>query len=321
MQQAVIGEIRMKIKNITILGGGLMGSGITQIFASRQCKVTIFDTLGQQCKALGNIQTNMLQMKKYDLCQDDDIENTINQISITDNIEKAIDGAELVIETIPENLALKQKIFAQLDQICPCSTILASGTSVISITEIAKYVKNKERVIGLHFWNPPFLIPLVEVIRTQWTADSVFERGYQIMKAFGKRPVRVNKDIPGFLVNRLQHALWREAIYLVEQGIADAKTVDEGIRYGFGLRLPILGPLENADMVGTDLTLAIHEYVFPYLNNSTQPSPLLKEKVAKGQLGFKSGEGFQQWSDDDITSSRERLLDYLLMGISGSNLK
>jgi len=149
------------------------------------------------------------------------------------------------------------------------------------------------------------------VIRTEWTDDALFERTVALLAWAGKRPVRVNKDVPGFLVNRLQHALWREAIYLVEAGIADAHTVDEGIRYGFGLRLPALGPLENADMVGTDLTLAIHEYIFPHLNNATTPSPLLRELVASGKLGFKSGEGFQSWNEASINNSREHLLNYL----------
>jgi 3-hydroxybutyryl-CoA dehydrogenase len=135
---------------------------------------------------------------------------------------------------------------------------------------------------------------------------------FNLMKLVGKHPIRVNKDVPGFVANRLQHALWREAISIVERGIADAATVDESIRYGFGLRLPILGPMENADMVGTDLTLAIHEYILKHLENSPEPSKLLKEKVNIGELGFKTGTGFQNWSPADIQQSKTKLIQYLL---------
>jgi 3-hydroxybutyryl-CoA dehydrogenase len=130
----------------------------------------------------------------------------------------------------------------------------------------------------------------------------------------GKHPVRVNKDVPGFVANRLQHALWREAISIVEKGIANAATVDECIRFGFGLRLPVLGPMENADMVGTDLTLAIHDYILKHLESSPEPSPLLKKMVKEGNLGFKSGRGFQDWPAEKIDKSRKGLQKYL-MGI------
>jgi 3-hydroxybutyryl-CoA dehydrogenase len=301
---------------VAILGGGLMGSGIAQIFASQGSDVAIYDVDWLGCHASENIVANMTQMQRYGLMDAKKIRATSDRVRLSGDLEEAVSDAELVIECIPENLALKQQLFARLDTLCPVSTILASNTSVISITQIAQDVVHKERVVGTHFWNPPFLIPLVEVIRTEWTSDRVFEGVYQILQQAGKHPVRVKKDVPGFLVNRLQHALWREAIYLVEQGIADAKTVDEGIRYGFGLRLPVLGPLENADMVGTDLTLAIHEYLFPYLNNATTPSPLLRQCVEQKKLGFKSGEGFQRWNESEIKASREGLVEYLLQVIA-----
>ncbi|TCL03186.1 3-hydroxyacyl-CoA dehydrogenase family protein [Sodalis ligni] len=301
---------------VAILGGGLMGSGIAQIFASQGSEVAIYDVDWLGCRASENIVANMAQMQRHGLADDVKIRATLDRLCLTGSLEEAAGGAGLVIECVPEDLALKRQLFARLDTLCPVSTILASNTSVISISEIAQDVAHRERVVGTHFWNPPFLIPLVEVIRTEWTSDRVFEDVFHILQQVGKHPVRVRKDVPGFLVNRLQHALWREAIYLVEQGIADAQTVDEGIRYGFGLRLPVLGPLENADMVGTDLTLAIHEYLFPYLNNATTPSPLLRQCVEQKKLGFKSGEGFQRWNESEIKASREGLVEYLLQAIA-----
>lgn len=295
------------VTQVTILGGGLMGSGIAQIFAARGVNVTIYDVDARIYKAPDTIRANLQRMQTDEAT----IDAILGRVVFCDKLSASVAGAQIVFECVPEQLTLKQQLFRELDACCPPETILASNTSVISISEIARDVRHKQRVLGTHFWNPAFLIPLVEVIRTQWTDEALFERTVSLLSWAGKRPVKVNKDVPGFLVNRLQHALWREAIYLVEQGIADARTVDEGIRFGFGLRLPTLGPLENADMVGTDLTLAIHEYIFPHLNNATTPSPLLKRLVAEGKLGFKSGEGFQAWDDAAINESRERLLNYL----------
>ena len=161
----------------------------------------------------------------------------------------------------------------------------------MSITAIASRASRRERIVGTHFWNPPYLIPLVEVVRAADTATETMDRTLAILSAAGKHPVRVEKDVPGFVANRLQHALWREAISIVEHGIADAATVDECVRYGFGLRLPILGPLENADMVGLDLTFSIHDYILRHLESSPEPSPLLREKLAAGDLGLQERPG------------------------------
>jgi 3-hydroxybutyryl-CoA dehydrogenase len=209
-------------------------------------------------------------------------------------------------------MGLKQEIFRALDARTPPETILATNTSVMSITAIASRAERRERIVGTHFWNPPYLIPLVEVVRAADTSDATMERTRALLAAAGKHPVRVEKDVPGIVANRQQHALWREAISIVERGIADAATVDECIRYGFGLRLPRLAPLENADMVGLDLTLSIHEYILPYLEASPEPSPLLRERVAAGDLGFKSGRGFQEWTPEAVQASREGLLEYLV---------
>jgi 3-hydroxybutyryl-CoA dehydrogenase len=149
-------------------------------------------------------------------------------------------------------------------------------------------------------------------VRTAQVDPQVVERTIAILRAAGKHPIDCKKDVPGFVANRLQHALWREAISIVEHGIADAATVDESIRFGPGLRLPILAPLENADMVGLDLTLAIHDYILPHLESSGAPSPLLKEKVEAGDLGFKTGRGFQEWSQEEADASRRRLVAYLV---------
>src|SRR5262249_8957939 len=164
---------------------------------------------------------------------------------------------------------------------------------------------------GTHWWNPPYLVPLVEVVGTRWTSPETIENTVALLAAAGKAPVHVKKDVPGFVGNRLQHALWREAVALVESGICDAETVDTVIKASFGRRLAVLGPLENADLVGTDLTLAIHQTVLPAIESRPGPSPYLEALVAAGKLGFKSGEGFRAWPTEAQAALRARVLQHL----------
>jgi 3-hydroxybutyryl-CoA dehydrogenase len=172
-------------------------------------------------------------------------------------------------------------------------------------------LRNKRRALGTHWWNPPYLVPLVEVIRTVDTSDATIETTLALLSSVGKTAVEVKKDIPGFIGNRLQHALWREAIALVAEGVCDAKTVDDVVKSSFGARLAVLGPLENADLVGTDLTRSIHGYLLPALDRSTAPSPYLIRLVEDGRLGFKSGEGFRAWTPEQQAALRERVTRHL----------
>jgi 3-hydroxybutyryl-CoA dehydrogenase len=210
-----------------------------------------------------------------------------------------------------EDLQLKQKLFVEIEQHVRPQAILASNTSVIPITRIMEGLRDRSRALGTHWWNPPYLVPLVEVIGTQWTSQQAIDWTIALHKAAGKMPVHVKKDVPGFVGNRLQHALWREAIALVEHGICDAETVDTVIKASFGRRLAVLGPLENADLVGTDLTLAIHQTVLPDIEHRRGPSPYLEELVAQKKLGFKSGEGFRKWSADEQAALRAKVLQHL----------
>lgn len=301
------------MKNIAVIGAGLMGHGIAQIFALQGFPVNLVDTqAGALDVAMDNVRSNLMMLAQNSHVKEQDIEPALSLIKTRTDLTSGAAEADFVIEAVFENLALKQKIFNTLDTVCPQETILATNTSVISITEIAAQTRHKERVVGTHFWNPPYLIPLVEVIRGDKTSDPVMDQTFALMEAIGKHPVRVQKDVPGFVGNRLQHALWREAISIVEHGIADAATVDECVKYGFGLRLPVLGPLENADLVGTDLTLAIHDYILGHLERSTGSSPLLKALVDRGDLGFKTGLGFQKWSAEDRENLQQRLKAHLL---------
>jgi 3-hydroxybutyryl-CoA dehydrogenase len=301
------------IENIAVVGAGLMGHGIAQLFAVNGYHVAMMDLKEELLSlAIKKIQSNLSSMAQHGIGSQDDIKPALSRIKTTLSLKEAASEAQFIVEAVSENLGLKQKIFYDLDSLCPPDTILTTNTSVISITEIAKEARNKNRILGTHFWNPPYLIPLVEVVRGKETSDEAMDATFELLKKVGKHPVRVQKDVPGFVGNRLQHALWREAISIVEKGIADAATVDECIKFGFGLRLPVLGPLENADMVGLDLTLAIHDYILKHLESSPNSSPLLGEKVRNGELGFKTGRGFYQWSSDQVKESQKKLENYLL---------
>jgi 3-hydroxybutyryl-CoA dehydrogenase len=226
-------------------------------------------------------------------------------------LAQAVAEAHVVFEAGPENLKIKQQLFAEIERAAPLSALLASNTSVIPITQIMAGLKHRERALGTHWWNPPYLVPLVEVIRTEWTASSAIEEMSALLSAVGKTPVTVQKDVPGFVGNRLQHALWREAIALVQNGVCDAETVDTVIKASFGRRLAVLGPLENADLVGTDLTLAIHNTVLPDLDRTPAALPYLEQLVRDGRLGMKSGEGFRKWTPEQQAALRSKVTAYL----------
>jgi 3-hydroxybutyryl-CoA dehydrogenase len=299
-------------EQITVVGAGLMGHGIAQIFAVHGHKVWLVDVNSDLLHtAKDRIRANLTNMHQHGI-EFGPFEDILDNIDTTTDLGTACKGSAFVFEAVFEDLDLKQQIFADLDRHCPPDVILCSNTSVISITEIAEKAEHCERIVGTHFWNPPYLIPLVEVVRAEKSADWCISRTYDLLARVGKHPVHVHKDVPGFVGNRLQHALWREAFAIIDEGICDPATVDEVICNGFGLRLPILGPVETADMVGLDLTLAIHNYILKYINADPTPSTTLQAKVEAGELGFKSGSGFLAWPQTNIIESRQRLVNYLI---------
>ena len=291
----------------------MMGVGVAQVFAAAGHEVALQDVSQEALeRAPGTVAANLAFLAEHGLFSADGVADAVGRVRTTADLAEAAAGADVVVECVFEDLTLKQEVFERLDAVCPVETMLCTNTSVMSITEIGARTVRKERVVGTHFWNPPYLIPLVEVVRTEHVDPVVVERTMDLLRRVGKHPIDCKKDVPGFVANRLQHALWREAISIVERGIADAETVDESIRYGPGLRLPILAPMENADMVGLDLTLAIHDYILPHLEASGEPSPLLRAKVEAGDLGFKSGKGFAEWTPESAEASRRRLAAYLV---------
>jgi len=294
----------MSKARIAVIGAGLMGHGIAQVFALAGHDVTIYDAFPA---SLETVKARILANLK-DLGDD---QSAVDRVTPEPDLAKAMNGADYVVEAVLEDLTLKQKLFAEIEPLVRPDTILASNTSVIPITAIMQGLERRERALGTHWWNPPFLVPLVEVIETQWTSPATVDFTMRLHADAGKKPAHVKKDVPGFIGNRLQHALWREAISLVENGICDAETVDEVIKSAFGRRLAVLGPLENADMVGTDLTLAIHQNVLGDIDSRPGPSPYLEKLVKDGRLGFKSGEGFRKWSPEQQAALRLKVVQHL----------
>ena len=294
----------MTAPRIAVIGAGLMGHGLAQVFALGGHDVTIYDAFEASLKTVKDrISTNLRDLG--------DDPRAVERVRPTGDLKDCVRDVDYVVEAVSDDLPLKQKLFVEIETHVRPHTILASNTSVIPITKIMDGLRDRSRALGTHWWNPPYLVPLVEVISTQWTSPAAIDWTIALHKAAGKMPVHVKKDVPGFVGNRLQHALWREAIALVEHGVCDAETVDTVIKAAFGRRLAVLGPLENADMVGTDLTLAIHKTVLPAIESRPGPSPYLEALVADGKLGFKSGEGFRPWSAQAQAALRAKVLQHL----------
>lgn len=288
-----------RFERAAVVGAGLMGRGIAQVLAAGGLDVVLYDAEAHRL--------------------DDSVEAVRGRLPETDghglvtgaaDLDSAVGDADLVVEAVTEDLAVKRDVFARISAATP-GAVLATNTSVLPVTAIAEQARHPERVLGTHWWNPPDLIPVVEVVPGRRTSAEVTERVMTLLGRLGKTPVRVRRDGPGFIGNRLQHALWREAIALVADGICDAETVDLVARNTVGLRLARLGPLENADYVGLDLTLAIHQAVLPALNASREPSPLLAELVARGDLGARSGRGLLDWQPGDREAAARALATHL----------
>ena len=266
---------------ISVVGGGLMGHGIAYLFAAAGHHVNVFEPFAEIRGALPRRLQAIVGLLGDD-------PSPLQRIAAHDSLAGAMGGADWVFEAAPEKLPLKQEIFSAIERLVTPTTILASNSSAIPSTEIGRHLTHRERVIGTHFWNPPHLVPLVEVIQNEKTSAEVVQATMRLLHAAGKVPVHVRRDIPGFVGNRLQHAMKREAIALVAAGVCDAETVDTVVREGFGARTAVLGPMEQADLVGLDLQLDVAEVLYGDLDRTAGPHPYLRDKVKAGKLGMKS---------------------------------
>jgi 3-hydroxybutyryl-CoA dehydrogenase len=243
------------------------------------------------------------QLADNQLADPEQAKNAAAHLAPSTDPESAVRAAQFAVETIPENLALKREFFARLDRASP-DAILCSNTSGISITAIAENTTRPERILTTHWWNPAHLVPLVDVVMGKRTDLHIAEEVMAFLRECGKVPVLVRKDRPGQLTNRIQHAMIRECVNIVQEGIATAEDVDLAVKTGVGLRFPAYGVFEHADMVGLDLVKAVQDYVLPDLSTVKEAGRLHQEKVARGELGVKTGRGFLEWTPEKAQEVR-----------------
>ena len=299
------------ISRVAIVGTGQMGPGIAVTMTLAGCTTTLIGRSDESC---------LRGRARFDAALDFLVENaavTANAataarscFTLTTDMQAAA-SADMVIESIVEHLPTKQAFFQELDVLCPPDVILTSNTSGLRISDIAARMARPERAVTTHFWNPGHLMPLVEVIQGAHTSEETVQRTFSFLKRCGKRPVIGRKDVPGQICNRLLQAVIREAIYMVQEGIASAEDVEAALKAGAGLRFPVYGPLEHLDAIGLDLAVAVQTSVLPSLCNATEPGQYLKELVAGGNLGARTGLGFHDWqtrSVDELRRTRDLFL-------------
>jgi 3-hydroxybutyryl-CoA dehydrogenase len=264
---------------------------------------------GRNAQKLDQARHNLERMDRWMASEFSEAQPSYGELNYTADLAPLNREAELVVEGIAEDMTAKVELWQSLKDVAFRGGILCSSTSGLGISEMGRRSGYPAQVIGTHFWNPPHLMPLVEVVAGQVTAEETVQVTMRFCRSIGKHPVRVNLDVPGFIGNRMLHALWREAIEIVERGIASAADVDTVAKMTFGLRLPVLGPLENMDLVGLDLIETIHKYLLPDLAANHRPGRLLENLVQKSQLGMKSGSGFYDWKERDpaaLIEARDR---------------
>lgn len=303
----------MNIKNIAVLGTGTMGHGIALLSARAGLNVAMYGRSDESLnRGFTSIKASLNRLKNEGKITEEDTIQILNRIKGIKTLEEAAKDAEFIIESLAENLELKQQIFGKLDKLCSKEVILATNTSGLSPSAIAKNLKYPERLVVAHFWNPPQLIPLVEVVPGENTSEKTMTETMEWVEFIGKKAVRMEKECLGFIGNRLQLALLREALYIVEQGWAKPEEVDKAIEYGHGRRLPVTGPLCSADLGGLDIFHDISTYLFEDLCNYIKPSKLMQDKVEAGKLGSKSGEGFYNWAPDALEKKQRERTEVLL---------
>lgn len=299
----------MPRQNVVIIGGGIMGGDIAIIFTaggwnvhvmspSQKTRDALSARIDSGLRKLGAPAANAANVKTY--------------AKVGDIAWKDVD---LVVEAATEDLPLKQKIFSELDALARPDIALASNTSNFQIGEIGKGLKTRSRVAGLHFFMPAHLVPLVEVVSAESTDPKVAERLVGLMKTLGKAPIWVKKDVPGFVGNRIQHAMMREALYLIADGVVTPEDVDAAVRYGFGFRFIACGPMMQKEMSGWDTNYYVAGALYPHLHNESVPAPVIKELIEKGHLGMKAGRGFWQWTDESIAKEKAKIEKALQAGM------
>ncbi len=288
-----------EIHQIAVIGAGLMGHGIAQTFIVGGYPVMLYDIQESiLSSAKAHIKTSLERFCIAALIDKKDIRPALDRLTCTMDLKQAVEDADFITEAVPEKPALKQDIFQSIEALCKPETILASNTSSLTLQDIGSKVQNKQRLVTTHWFNPPQLVPTVEVVRGEETTDDTVNVAYDLLTKIRKEPVKINRELPGFLVNRIQIALVREVLDLFEKRIASAEDIDRAIKGSVGFRLASIGPLLTMDLGGLQLWLNVMENLLPQIQSSTEPSETLKNFVSQGNDGIKSGKGFYDYSAD-----------------------
>ena len=297
---------------VAVVGAGTMGAGIAGELARAGCPVRLVDLSDELLQqGLQRLDAAQRVLIEAELLTAREAVEARERVTTLTSLRSACDGADLLIEAVSESMSVKQEMFRRFDDWCPPTAVLASNTSGLSVTEIAAATQRPELVAGLHFWNPPHIVPLVEVTRGRQTSEATAGLLMDLARRVGKRPILVRHDVPGFVGNRLQNAVMREAMHILQEGNASAADNDVAMTAGPGLRYGFLGPLLTADLVGLDVFHSISSYLFAQLCSDQDPPALLTELVSKGQLGAKTGAGFYPYADQDLSeiiATRDRVL-------------
>lgn len=309
------------IKNITVLGSGTMGHGIAHVFARQGYEVSIYEPFASAREtAMPKIESELQFLVDESYITKEEMVQTTARISVYEDLKESAKNADYIVEACPEQLALKQELFGKLDKICPAHTIFATNTSSLKLKEITAYLpeERKARCIITHWYNPPYLLPIVELSKFGNMDESLFQEIYDLHVKCEKEPVSILKDVPGMIANRMLHAQAREAFYLVENGVATAEDIDRALKYGPCFRNATTGMLETADMGGLDIWTAGEDNMFPELNNSDKASDFMRNHVTAGELGFKTGKGFFEYPEDKKEQIQKDFYRRLLIQLKAS---
>jgi 3-hydroxybutyryl-CoA dehydrogenase len=304
------------IKKIAIIGSGVMGSGIGQSFAVSGYHVTINDIKEELLNhAQNRISENLSLLIEEGALTDREKQGALANITYSVDLEGAVRDADFIIEAIPEVIELKLNLYQQLEEIIKPDAIVASNTSTFPISQLMEKASFAERMVITHFFNPGHLVPLVEIVQHDETKPEIVKITMDLMRKIGKSPILLKKEIAGFIANRLQTALMREAFYLLKEGVADAKDIDTAITAGPGFRWAFTGPIEIADFGGLDTWQRVFDNVSPVLDQSKEAPDLIRDLVAEGKLGTKSGEGIFTYEESTVSQKiNERDRNFIKLG-------
>lgn len=309
------------IKNISVIGAGTMGHGIANVFAMHGYKVNLYESFAVVRETvMEKIKAELEFMAKENYIEESRINLTLANITLYSNLKEAVKDADYVIEATPEILELKQNLFKELDEYCPAHTIFASNTSSLSLSEMIVKLpeERKARTMVCHWYNPAHLLPIAELSFFGNMQEEVFNEVYELYLNSGKQPVKVLKDIPGLIANRMLHALAREAFTLIEMEAASPEDIDKALKFGPGFRSATTGMLEVADMGGLDIWCTVEDNLFKVLNNSDKACELMRKKVQEGKLGLKTGEGFFKYSQETKNKVQEEFYKRLIIQLKAS---